>query len=88
MIEFKGIYKSYKNKPVLMNVNLTIRDNEFFVLIGSSGCGKTTLLKMINKLNSIDSGDILIDSTSVGEMPVSELPKRIGYVVQLSLIHI
>ena len=39
MIEFKGIYKSYKNKPVLMNVNLTIRDNEFFVLIGSSGCG-------------------------------------------------
>ena len=82
MIEFKGIYKSYKNKPVLMNVNLTIRDNEFFVLIGSSGCGKTTLLKMINKLNSIDSGDILIDSTSVSEMPVSELPKRIGYVVQ------
>ena len=45
MIELKNLYKSYRGKSVLMNISLTIQDNEFFVLIGSSGCGKTTLLK-------------------------------------------
>ena len=82
MIEFKGVYKSYKNKSVLANINLTINDDEFFVLIGASGCGKTTLLKMINKLNSIDRGELLIDGTSVKKIKESDLPKQIGYVVQ------
>ena len=40
MIELKNLYKSYRGKSVLMNISLTIQDNEFFVLIGSSGCGK------------------------------------------------
>ena len=97
MIEFKNVYKAYKNKPVLSNISLTIQDDEFFVLIGSSGCGKTTLLKMINKLNSIDQGEVLIDGISVERIPEVDLPRRIGYVVQegglfphmtLSLIHI
>ncbi|WP_270739711.1 ABC transporter ATP-binding protein [Massilioclostridium coli] len=82
MIEFKGVYKSYKNKSVLANINLTINDDEFFVLIGASGCGKTTLLKVINKLNSIDRGELLIDGTSVKKIKESDLPKQIGYVVQ------
>ena len=50
MIEFQNVYVAYKDKPVLTNIDLTVRDNEFFVLIGSSGCGKTTLLKGIDKL--------------------------------------
>lgn len=82
MIEFKNVYKAYKNKPVLSNISLTIQDDEFFVLIGSSGCGKTTLLKMINKLNSIDQGEVLIDGISVERIPEVDLPRRIGYVVQ------
>ena len=50
MIEFQNVSMAYKDRPVLNHVDLTIQDSEFFVLIGSSGCGKTTLLKSINKL--------------------------------------
>ena len=82
MIEFQGVYKAYKNKSVLVNINQTIEDGEFFVLIGASGCGKTTLLKLINKLNAIDQGDVLIDGRSVRKIPLAQLPKRMGYVVQ------
>lgn len=82
MITFTNVYQSYKNKPVLSDINLTIKDGEFLVLIGSSGCGKTTLLKMINKLNPLDKGDIQIDGQSVRDLPDGDLPKKIGYVVQ------
>lgn len=82
MITFQGVYKSYKNKSVLVDINEEIHDDEFFVLIGSSGCGKTTLLKLINKLNALDRGDIRVNGKSVRELPVSELPGLIGYVVQ------
>lgn len=82
MIEFRNLYRSYKNRPVLVNVNLTIRDDELFVLIGSSGCGKTTLLKLINKLGTADRGEVLIDGVPIKKISESELPRRIGYVVQ------
>ena len=84
MIECKQVYKSYQNQPVLNGVDLQVQDGEFFVLIGESGCGKTTLLKMINKLNSIDRGSILIDGTDVRKISVREIPRRMGYVVQES----
>ncbi len=82
MIAFEGIYKSYKNKSVLKNISLEIHSGEFFVLVGSSGCGKTTLLKTINKLNSVTKGEIYIEGVEVKQMPESALPKQIGYVVQ------
>lgn len=83
MIEFQNVSKSYKSgKPVLQEIDLTIATGELFVLIGSSGCGKTTLLKTINKLNSIDSGAVLIDGRNVKEIRLEEIPRIIGYVVQ------
>lgn len=82
MIELQHIYKSYKGIPVLENVSLTIKTGEFFVLIGSSGCGKTTLLKSINQLNTVDKGDILVDGMNVKQIPGEALPRQIGYVVQ------
>ena len=82
MITFQNVDKSYKEKHVLHRINLTIADGEFLVLIGSSGCGKTTLLKTINKLNSINSGDILIDNVSIKNQSSLALRRRIGYVVQ------
>ena len=82
MIYLKHVYKAYKNQPVLSDINLEIQDGEFFVLIGSSGCGKTTLLKMLNKLNTVDKGEVIIDGTDVRKLPEAELPSKIGYVVQ------
>ena len=83
MIEFQNVSKAYKKgQTVLKDINLTIPTGELFVLIGSSGCGKTTLLKTINKLNPIDSGEILIDGRSIQDVRLEEIPRIIGYVVQ------
>lgn len=82
MIEFRNVSKGYKGKAVLHNINMTIQSGEFIILIGASGCGKTTLLKMINKLNSIDKGDILIDGISIKKQKDTELRRKIGYVIQ------
>lgn len=82
MIELKNVSKSFKNKKVLENINLEIQTGEFFVVIGSSGCWKTTLLKSINKLQNIDNGDIIINGESVNSLNPSDLPRKIGYVVQ------
>lgn len=82
MVEFKNVYISYKTKSVLTNVNLTIQDGEFFVLIGSSGCGKTTLLKSINQIISIEKGELSINGRAVNQVKTDELPGLVGYVVQ------
>ena len=82
MIEFDHVYKSYNTKAVLLDVSLTIEDGELFTLIGASGCGKTTLLKMINKLNTVDQGELRIDGKRIQDISCSQLPKLIGYVVQ------
>ena len=82
MIEIKNVSKSYRDKLILRNINLVFETGQFIVIIGSSGCGKTTLLKMINKLLPMDSGDILIDGRSIREIPDTKLRRRIGYVIQ------
>ncbi|WP_291565593.1 MULTISPECIES: ABC transporter ATP-binding protein [unclassified Clostridium] len=82
MIEFKNIKKSYKDTSVLKNISLKIDKGEFVVFIGSSGCGKTTLLKMINKLIKPTSGEIFIDGKNIESENPIELRRRIGYVIQ------
>ena len=82
MIEFEDARIAYKDKAVLDDVSLTIRDHEFFVLIGSSGCGKTTLLKSINKLLPLKSGKLSINGIPVNQIKAHEIPKMVGYVVQ------
>lgn len=82
MITFEEVDKAYKEKLVLHKINFTINDGEFAVLIGSSGCGKTTLLKTINKLETVDRGLIKIDNVSIHQQNTLELRRRMGYVVQ------
>lgn len=82
MIEFKNIKKSYKSKIILENFNLSIDDGKLVVLIGASGCGKTTLLKMINRLISITEGEILINGKDINNMDPIKLRRGIGYVIQ------
>lgn len=82
MIEFRSIKKSYKSKTILENFNLKIDDGKLVVLIGASGCGKTTLLKMINRLIPITDGHILINGKDIKSMDSIELRRGIGYVIQ------
>lgn len=82
MIEFKNISKYYQNKTILHNINLSIRDGEFVVLIGESGCGKTTTLKMINKLIRPSEGKILINDKDISQVDTISLRRRMGYVIQ------
>lgn len=82
MIEFKNVRKSYKNNVILDNFNLKIEEGDLVVLIGSSGCGKTTLLKMINRLIETTSGDILVNGQNIKEVDLIKLRRSIGYVIQ------
>jgi osmoprotectant transport system ATP-binding protein len=64
------------------NLSLTIPAGEICVLVGPSGAGKTTAMKLVNRLIELDEGDITIDGTSIRDHDVVELRRRIGYVIQ------
>lgn len=82
MIEFQNVYKSYKDKKILENINLVIEDNSIVVLIGESGCGKTTTLKMINRLIEPTKGKIMINRKDIKKTNPIKLRRSIGYVIQ------
>ena len=82
MIEFKNVKKSYKHNIILENFNMKIEEGNLVVLIGSSGCGKTTLLKMINRLIENTSGKILVDGKDIKTIDPIKLRRSIGYVIQ------
>lgn len=64
-IEFQNITKTYENKTIVDHLNLSIQEGEFVTMIGSSGCGKTTTLKMVNGLITPDQGDILVHGENI-----------------------
>jgi osmoprotectant transport system ATP-binding protein len=78
------VTKRYGNsaRPAIDDLSLTVRAGEICVLIGPSGGGKTTAMKMINRLITITEGDITIDGTSVRSLELTELRRGIGYVIQ------
>ena len=82
MIELKALTKRYGAANAVDDVSLTVSDGELFVLVGGSGSGKTTTLKMINRLIEPSSGAILIDGEDVTTLPPHALRRRIGYVFQ------
>ncbi|WP_105616178.1 ABC transporter ATP-binding protein [Vallitalea okinawensis] len=83
MIELKNIIKTFDgSNNVVDNLDLTIHNGEFMVLIGESGCGKTTTMKMINRLIEPTSGTIKIDGKDITSIDKIELRRNIGYVIQ------
>ncbi len=82
MIRFEQISKSYKTKKVLNQVTFSIKDGSLVAIIGESGCGKTTLLKMVNRLIKPTSGKIYIDDKDISTMDEVALRRKIGYVIQ------
>jgi osmoprotectant transport system ATP-binding protein len=83
-IDFDHVIKRYPNseKPAIDDLTLSLPAGEICVLIGPSGGGKTTALKMINRLISISEGDITVDGQSVNGLEKTELRRGMGYVIQ------
>ena len=68
-IVFKNICKSFGDTKIIENLDLTIKDGEFTVLVGASGCGKTTLLRMIAGIGPATSGELYIDDEEISDVP-------------------
>ena len=83
-IRLAGLPKRYPGaeRPAVDALDLEMPAGEIVALVGPSGCGKTTTLKMINRLIEPTEGTIEIEGTPVGELPVHELRRGIGYVIQ------
>lgn len=81
MLELKNISKKFKDKKILSNFNLKVEKNKILAIVGPSGGGKTTLLRMLAGLESIDSGEIIFNGEN---LPLNELEKRnlLGFVFQ------
>ena len=83
MIKIRNVTKSYNENIVAVNnVSLDIGEGEIVVLLGKSGCGKTTTLKMINRLIDYDSGNIYIQDEEIRNIEPISLRRSIGYVIQ------
>ncbi len=81
-IEIRNCSADYGQGNVLKNVSFTAHEGEFVVIIGSSGCGKTTLLKLVNGLLKPSGGEVFVEGENVGTCDRIALRRRIGYVVQ------
>jgi osmoprotectant transport system ATP-binding protein len=82
IIRFEHIYKSYGDKAILDDFNLEVVRGEFLTVIGSSGSGKTTVIKMINGLLMPDGGHVFVDGYDVSDTDIIALRRNIGYVIQ------
>ena len=79
-IILEGLTKRYEGHPVVNNVSLEVGDGEFFVLLGSSGSGKTTILSLIAGLAAVDQGRVLLHGRDVTDLPPQQ--RRVGFVFQ------
>lgn len=81
MLELKNISKKFKDRQILSDFNLTVEENKILAIVGPSGGGKTTLLRMLAGLEKIDSGEIIYNGEN---LPIDELEKRnlLGFVFQ------
>ena len=83
MIRLEKVRKTYDGqKNIVDDLDFEIRSGELVVLVGESGCGKTTTMKMINRLIEPDGGDIYIDGQNIKSFNKNELRRNIGYVIQ------
>ena len=79
-IRIKNAVKRYGDNTIIPNLSLDVNDGEFFTLLGSSGCGKTTLLRMIAGFNSIEGGEFYFNDKLINDMPPEK--RNIGMVFQ------
>lgn len=88
-IEFKGVgFRYYKNsaEPVLDSIDLTVEAGSTVGIIGSTGCGKTTLVSLIPRLYDVDCGQVLVDGRDVRDYTVYNLREGVGMVLQKNVL--
>lgn len=79
-IEFKNVIKRFGKNEVIKGLNLSIRKGERLILLGSSGCGKSTILRMISGLETISSGELYLNGKLANDMDPGD--RGIGMVFQ------
>jgi osmoprotectant transport system ATP-binding protein len=82
VIEFANVTYSAGGRAILRNFNLSVQEGETLVLLGRSGSGKTTALKLVNGLLTPERGQVLVEGKSTAEWDLVRLRRRIGYVIQ------
>lgn len=82
IIRFVDVTKAYDDEAILERFSLDIGRGEFLTIIGSSGCGKTTLLKMINGLLIPDKGTVFVQGRDISKTDLIALRRNIGYAIQ------
>lgn len=82
MIEFQKVDKYYANKRVIEQLDFTIQENMITVIIGASGSGKSTTLRMVNRLEPHDAGKILFQGEEIASFKPEDLRRRMGYAIQ------
>lgn len=87
MIEFRNVHKVFRDQQgaevtAVRGLNLEIRTGETHCLLGTSGCGKTTTLRMVNRLEDPTGGSIRLGGEDIADLDVIRLRRRIGYVIQ------
>jgi osmoprotectant transport system ATP-binding protein len=82
LIELKGVTRRFGNAIAVDHIDLTVETGEVCVLVGSSGCGKSTTLRMINRLLPRSSGEILVDGEDINKADPQTLRLNMGYAIQ------
>ncbi len=82
MIQLKNIHKTFDGHEVLKGINLEIKTGETVVLLGLSGSGKTTTLKLINRLLLPDRGQVIFSGADLSTLNILEVRRKMGYVIQ------
>src|ERR1700693_6251624 len=82
MIELRHVGKQFGDMPAVVDLSLTVQKGKLLVLLGGSGSGKTTTLKMINRLIEPSAGRIVVNRQNVCDVDAVQLRRSIGYVLQ------
>lgn len=82
MLEVNNISFSYEDNLIFENISFSIKKGDVLCILGPNGTGKTTLIKCLNGLHDIDSGEILINGENIEVLSFSQISKHIGYIPQ------
>lgn len=88
MVDIKGVFKTYNQKPVIEDVSLTIPKGKITSFIGPNGAGKSTLISMVSRLIAKDEGMITIDGEDISEIKDNDLAQKISVLKQSNTMNV